>query len=196
MEQIFNKHSIVVINIKQKTQRCEIRAKLAQFGEIVKLTTLPMKNSSGMMSFCKFNDNLSMINAIRKSRQVEINNNYPIIRKAFDKLNLDEADNIKITIKNNNNHKSKCICIQCIQNHVKSIKGNVNELESLIVRINKDQISKQQYTLLLRLIEMKDTFRNLLNFFSHEKVNNHIFVNQYNSLKYDCHSKCGNVTED
>ena len=75
-------------------------------------------------------------------------------------------------------HLPACICKKCISKSIKQIKDNVNEIENSLKTINNGGYSKQQYIVMLRLIEMKDKYRNLLNFFTHEKITNHISINK------------------
>lgn len=67
MDKLFNEHSIVALNVTKSTTRSEIADKLAEFGEIIKLRTIPMPNSNKMMTFCRYTDSLAVINSVRAS---------------------------------------------------------------------------------------------------------------------------------
>lgn len=181
MDLEFKRNSIAILNIHKGTERNNIKSTFSQFGDIVKFKVIPMKSQTKLMAFCRYTNALSMINAIKQSKSIKLNGTYPIIRKAFQELDLENLQQIKITINNRitrksqdaakgSTHKDLCICESCMQLNIKKIKTRVNQLENSIKKLNNENASDEEYRLLLRLIELKEIFRTYLNFFTHEKL--------------------------
>lgn len=168
-----------MLNITKTTPRQQIKDELQKFGRIIKIRTLPMKNINRMMTYCRFDNSLSVLNAIKASGQLNINNKYPIIKKAFEKINQDQNLIITINTKGKNVHNRMCMCVGCINKKGSTIKATINELEGIINNLNiPNQNNQQKFNCLLRAIEAKVKYRDLLNFFTHERTLNFIKLNK------------------
>lgn len=179
MEIKYSRNSIVILNIPASIKRQVIKDKLKEFGNFKHFDLLPMKNRKMHMVFCRFSSNLSMLNAIKASNKLTIKNHKLIIRKAFEKMDLKKIPKLTITISNNGNPVTnnanpvshiKSLDSTIITNTIQVIKKEINYIEASINTLSNQQFDKNKYRILIRLMELKDKYRNYLNFFSHEKI--------------------------
>jgi RNA recognition motif-containing protein len=191
----YKKNSIVILNIPYGISRAQIRDVFSKYGKIISLNVNKMK-SNFLMCYIKYNEETNMLQALEDNNRLQFNGKIVAIKRAFEKLEMDNNIKITVSFKNdlyNKNIKSKvnkskpannspalssrrncddglsCKCKICTKLRVVLINRRLLEVSELYKRAKTKSINHARL-LSIKLMELKINYIELLKFFHHNTL--------------------------